>query len=140
LEVSNLADARKFYDGFLTLLGFRKVPVRDRFWMGYRKEDMAIWITSSRPRRAIHQRPHIPTNGARDPISEHVGFWIPSMKQLQRLEEELEAKGYKAVYSLDKVPTGSPFSRWPSWYVSCAWSDEDNNVLELYTLARRKTR
>jgi catechol 2,3-dioxygenase-like lactoylglutathione lyase family enzyme len=137
LEVSDLAAARRFYDGFLPLLGFTRVPLRGRFWIGYRKAQMAIWVTSSRPRRAVRRRPHVPTDGARDPISDHLGFWVPSLKLLQGLEKELTAKGYRAVYPLDKVPTGPPFSREPSWYVSCAYSDPDNNVLELYTMIER---
>ncbi|MHB8566797.1 MAG: hypothetical protein ACYC7D_00570 [Nitrososphaerales archaeon] len=47
-------------------------------------------------------------------------------------------KGFKPNYRFDRVPTGFPFLRGSSWYISNAWSDPDNNVLGLYTLIKRQ--
>jgi catechol 2,3-dioxygenase-like lactoylglutathione lyase family enzyme len=131
LEVSNLRRARKFYDLFLRELGFRRVAATGRYWVGYRRGPMQLWLTVSRPRVAQRRPPRIPTNGAKDPISDHLGFWVPSESQISAIEKRLIKKGYAPVYNLDRVKV------WGGrWYVSDAWKDPDNNVLELYTLRR----
>ncbi len=136
LGVSNVARAEKFYDEFFGLLGFRKVPIRNRHMIGYRKAHVAFWVNAFHPKRDGPLRPHIATTNGW--VSDHLGFWIPSVEQLKKLEQELIDRGFKPLYRLDREATGFPFSQEPSWYFSNAWSDPDNNVLELYTLTKRK--
>ena len=133
LEVTNLARARTFYDRVLPLLGFRRLPLSDAAWLGYRKRRMTLWITVSRPARTSRHAPHAPTNGATDPISDHLGFRVPSSKRVKEIEATLRGRGLTPVYGLDKVATTGK-----SWYVSCAFRDPDNNVVEIYTVASRR--
>jgi len=128
LEVSNLARARKFYDPFLREIGFRLIPITDRYWVGYRRGALNLWLTVSRPRIAVRRSPLVPTNGAKDPISDHLGFWVPSERQIAQIESRLIRQGLVPVYPIDRLKV------WGGrWYISDAWKDPDNNVLELYT-------
>jgi catechol 2,3-dioxygenase-like lactoylglutathione lyase family enzyme len=132
LEVSDLRRAGKFYDTILPVLGFHRRPETGRYWLGYHRGPMDIWVTVSRPRVASRMSPRIPTNGAKDPISDHLGFWVPSVSQIRRIERRLISRGLVPVYELDRVKVWGG-----QWYVSDAWMDPDHNVLELYTLTRR---
>ncbi len=132
LEVSNLDRARRFYDRFLPVLGFLRIPPDDPYWLGYRKGLMTIWITVSRPARVKRSRPHTPTDGVKDPISDHIAFHAPSPKRVAAIEMALRRRGYVPVYSTDKLAAHGP-----AWYASNAWKDPDNNVLEVYSLTRR---
>jgi catechol 2,3-dioxygenase-like lactoylglutathione lyase family enzyme len=131
LEVTNLGRARGFYDRFLPSLGFRRLPILDRAWLGYRKGRMTIWITVSRPRRTVRRAANVPTTGTNDPISDHLGFWVPTKELLRSLEKQLRSVPLTPVYATCRVPT-----RGNTWYVSNAWQDPDGNVLELYTVTR----
>jgi len=132
LEVTDLRRARRFYDRFLTVLGFPRIPSSDPYWLGYRRGRMTIWITVSRRRRITRKSPHVPTDGAKDPISDHIAFAAPSAKRVAELEAALRRKGLRPVYPTHKLRMAS------SWYTSSAWSDPDNNVLEVYAVTRRR--
>lgn len=133
VEVTSLARAQRFYDRLLPVLGFRRLRNGDSTWIGYRKGTLTLWLTVSRPRQAVRRRPTVPTTGATDPISDHIGFWVPDSKTIARLERRLLRLGLRPVYGLDRVATAGQ-----TWYVSDAWCDPDNNVLELYTVEKRK--
>jgi catechol 2,3-dioxygenase-like lactoylglutathione lyase family enzyme len=132
IEVSNLTRSRQFYDVIFPVLGFRRRPGTGRYWLGYRRGPMQVWLTVSRPSVSSKRRPRVPTNGAKDPISDHLGFWVPSVSQLGSIEKRLVARGLVPLYELDRVRVWGG-----QWYVSDAWIDPDNNVLELYTLTRK---
>ena len=128
LEVTNLVRARRFYDRFLSVLGFLRIPPDDPNWLGYRKEKTTIWITVGRPPRVTRKPPHVPTDGVKDPISDHIAFVTPSAKRVEDLEGGLRRRGFRPVYSTHRERMGS------SWYTSNAWKDPDNNVLEIYSV------
>jgi catechol 2,3-dioxygenase-like lactoylglutathione lyase family enzyme len=132
LEVSDLERARRFYDRFLPVLGFRRLPMTDAAWLGYRKGRMTLWFTVSRPRRTRLGRPHVPTTGATDPISNHLGFRVPHESQVLQIERALRRQDITPIYGFSKVPTAGS-----TWYVSAAWRDNDNNVFEVYAVTRR---
>ena len=132
LEVSDLERARRFHDRFLPALGFRRLPITDAAWLGYRKGRVTLWFTVSRPRRTRLGRPHVPTTGASDPISSHLGFRVPRAAQVRQIERALRRKGIAPVCGFSKVPTARS-----TWYVSAAWRDPDNNVFEAYAVDRR---
>lgn len=134
LEVSDLERSRQFYDAFLSTLGFQRIPHTTSLWVGYRKGRTRIWLTEEKPRRAVRKAPRIPTESGADWISDHIGFAVPTVRALAGLERELRKKRFKPVYGLDRQRidgfAGAPKR---SYYVSHAWRDPDNNVLELYT-------
>jgi catechol 2,3-dioxygenase-like lactoylglutathione lyase family enzyme len=132
IEVTDLPAARRFYDGFLPVLGFTRMQPVDPLWLGYRKGRMALWITASRPTRVRRGTPHVPKDGIEDPISDHLGFRSPSSKRVFELERALRRRGFKPVYS-----TAKQIAHGPTWYTSNAWRDHDNNVLEIYALTKR---
>jgi len=132
LEVTDLRRARRFYDRFLSVLGFPRIPPSDPYWLGYRKGRMTIWITVSRPRRVARKSPHVPTDGTKDPISDHIAFAAPSAKRVVELEVALRRKGFRPVYSTHQQQMAS------TWYTSNAWRDPDNNVLEIYAVTHRR--
>ena len=80
IEVTNLVKARRFYDGFLPVLGFKRVAPEDLFWLGYRKGRTTVWITASHPKRVARTTPHVPTDGLEDPISDHWGSVPPRQR------------------------------------------------------------
>lgn len=128
LEVSDLRRARRFYDEILPVLGFRRLSISDASWVGYRKGRMTLWLTVSRPRRARRGSPRVPTTGATDPISDHLGFRVQDSQTLISIERTLLEAGLKPIYRFDRVATVGR-----TWYVSDAWQDPDHNVIELYT-------
>lgn len=132
LEVRDLDRARAFYDAFLGTLGFLRLPRTGPFWLGYRKGQVTVWITAGSPPRAKRAGPHVPTTGAADPISDHLGFYVPTVRQLRGLGTRLRRAGFRPVYPLSRVPTAGR-----TWYVSSAWQDADHNVMELYTVIPR---
>jgi catechol 2,3-dioxygenase-like lactoylglutathione lyase family enzyme len=132
IEVSNLRVARRFCDRFLSVLGFTRIKQSDKFWLGYKKGPIALSITVSRPRRLRRSVPHVPTDGIRDPISDHLGFRAPSSRRVFALEKALRKKGFRPIYASTKQPT--PGS---TWYTSNPWKDLDNNVFEIYAITRR---
>ena len=132
IEVTDLARARRFYNKFLLVLGFRRISPGDPVWLGYRKGRTSLWVTVSHPKRVVRTTAHVPTDGIEDPISDHLGFRAPSSKRVSDLERALRDKGFKPVY-----PTSKQTAHGPTWYTSNAWSDPDNNVLEIYALTKR---
>jgi len=132
IEVTDLARARRFYDRFLPVLGFSRIRPISPSWLGYRKEAMSLWITVSHTKRVIRRSPHIPADGADDPISDHLGFRAPSSRMVADLESVLRGSGLEPLYSTgrEKVSGGK-------WYTSNAWIDPDYNVLEIYALTRK---
>ncbi len=132
LEVSDLRRSRRFYDRALPVLGFRPLPRSDAAWLGYRSPTLTLWLTASRPPRVRRQLPHIPTDGRTDPISEHLGFVVGTEAEVRSVERRLRRRGIPVVYGFDRTPTAGP-----SWYVSCAFRDPDNLVLEVYAVRRR---
>jgi catechol 2,3-dioxygenase-like lactoylglutathione lyase family enzyme len=132
IEVTNLARARRFYDRFLPILGFRPVVPADPVWLGYRKGRVSLWITVSHPKRVTRRTPHVPTDGIEDPISDHLGFRAPSSKRVGDIETALRRRGFKPVYATAKQQVHGP-----AWYTSNAWRDPDKNVLEIYALTQR---
>lgn len=132
LEVVDLERARGFHDRFLPVLGFARLPITDAAWLGYRKGRMTLWLTVSRPRRTRLERPHVPTTGATDPISNHLGFRVPTAAGVRRIERALRKRGIAPVYATSKVPTAGR-----TWYVSAAWRDPDQNVFEVYAVTHR---
>lgn len=137
IEVSDLDDAGKFYDAFLTTLGFRRIPHTTKLWVGYHKGRTSIWITEEKPRRAVRKAPRIPTETGADWISDHLGFSVPTVRALAALERRMRKKHLKPVYRMTRQRIdGFAGARKGTYYVSHAWRDSDNNVLELYTLTR----
>ncbi len=131
LEVRDLVRARRFYDRFLPVIGYRRLPITDGAWLGYRGGRTTLWITVSRPARVRRQLPHVPSTGQTDPISDHLGFRVPTGREVRRIEAALGRRGVKPVYATDAVATHR------SWYISCAFADPDRNVLEVYAVAPR---
>ena len=131
LEVTDFRRARRFYDRFLPVLGFLRVPPDDPYWLGYRKGRTTLWITVSHPRRVVRGTPHVPTDGVKDPISDHIAFAAPSSKRVRQIEVALRLRGFRPVYPTAKQKTQG------GWYTSNAWNDPDNNVLEIYAVTRR---
>jgi len=134
LEVGSLGRARRFYDRILPRLGFRRLPAGYPAWVGYRGGGMTLWLTESRPARVVRQPPHVPTDGKDDPISDHLGFRVGSGARVRQLEGALRRAGLRPVYGFDRLPQGS------SWYISCAFRDPDENVLEIYAVTPRRRR
>jgi catechol 2,3-dioxygenase-like lactoylglutathione lyase family enzyme len=133
IEVASLSRTRRFHDRFLSSIGFRRLPTLDSTWLGYRNGLMTLWFTVSRPRRTTKGIPHVPVDGTEDPISEHLAFRVSSPRRVRDIERALRRKGIAPVYGFDQVAT-----RGPTWYVSAAWRDPDNNVFEVYTVTRRR--
>jgi catechol 2,3-dioxygenase-like lactoylglutathione lyase family enzyme len=133
LEVRNLQRARRFHDRLLPVLGFRRLPITDAAWLGYRRGRTTLWFTVIRPHRTRLGRPHVPTTGTTDPISNHLGFRVPRATQVAQIEDAMRKRGIVPVYGFSKVPTAGR-----TWYVSAAWRDPDNNVFEVYTVSRRR--
>ena len=133
LEVRNLQRARRFHDRFLPVLGFHRLSITDAAWLGYRRGRTTLWFTVSQPRRTRIVRPHVPTTGTIDPISNHLGFRVPRATHVTHIENALRKRGIAPVYGFSKVPTAGRM-----WYVSAAWRDPDNNVFEVYTVTRRR--
>lgn len=129
LEVSDLLQAGRFYDRFLPVLGFLRIPPSDPHWLGYRKGGTALWITVGRPKRVVRRAPHVPVDGVTDPISDHIAFQAPSAKRVAEIEAAFRRRGYEPVYATSKQAT-----RGLGWYTSNAWNDPDNNVLEIYAV------
>jgi catechol 2,3-dioxygenase-like lactoylglutathione lyase family enzyme len=132
IEVESLARARQFHDRFLPVFGFRRLPSIDTGWLGYRSRALTLWFTATRPQRTVKGIPHVPVDGATDPISDHLAFHVTSMREIREIERFLRRKGISPVYGFDVVQTTGP-----TWYVSAAWRDPDNNVFEVYTVTRR---
>ncbi len=132
VEVADLKRARRFYDRFLSVLGFPRIPPDDPHWLGYRKGRTTIWVTVSRPQRVVRRSPRVPTDGVKDPISDHIAFAAPSATRVGQIEAALRHQGFRPVYPTSRQ--GSP----GGWYISNAWKDPDNNVLEIYAVTRRK--
>jgi catechol 2,3-dioxygenase-like lactoylglutathione lyase family enzyme len=133
IEVSSLARARRFYDRFLPILGFRRLPGAASNWLGYRKAGTSLWLTVSRPPRIRRKAPRVPTTGVNEPISEGIGFRAPSPKRVAELEVALRRVGLRPVYA-----TSQQAAHGPAWYTSNAWKDSDHNVLEIYSLSARR--
>ncbi len=108
------------------------MPDTGRYWLGYRKGRLAVWITVSRPARSRHASPHVPTDGRVDPISEHLAFAAPSAGRVFALEEALRRRGFRPVYATERQSTAGR-----SWYTSNAWTDPDHHVIEIYAVTRR---
>src|SRR5271169_66883 len=132
IEVLDLDKARDFYDRFLPVLGFRKIQPVTSAWLGYRKEKTTLWFTVSKRQRVKRDLPHVPADGADDPISDHIGFCADSSEQVEALETILRRNGLVPIYSTGKEKLSSR-----SFYTSNAWNDPDNNVLEIYALTSR---
>ncbi|MGI0130471.1 MAG: hypothetical protein ACREEC_10040, partial [Thermoplasmata archaeon] len=99
IEATSLGRARRFYGRFLAALGFTAVRPTGKFRPGYREGRMTIWITATHPPRLSRGTPHVPTDGIRDPISDHLGSHAPCSKRVYELEAVLRRTGFERVYS-----------------------------------------
>lgn len=135
LEVSQLERAVRFYQVLLGELGFRILPRTDPVWVGFRQGPTTIWLTESHPPRVARGPPRVPTSGAVDPISDHLGFRASSGKEVLAIERRLRRRGLRPVYATCRVPTAGS-----TWYVSNAWQDPDRNVMEVYASVPRRPR
>lgn len=132
IEVSDLGRARRFYDKFLPVIGFRDLGLNWPGWLGYRKGATYLWITASHPRRTRRRLPRVPPGDTAEIISDHLGFKARSPSQVRAIERALRAKGLKPVYTTDSIDMGKGAK-----YVSCAFQDSDHNVMEVYVLTKR---
>jgi catechol 2,3-dioxygenase-like lactoylglutathione lyase family enzyme len=135
IEVADLAAARRFYDAFLPMIGFRRHATGSPGWLRYRRGSITLWLTESHPPRVRRRRPRAPRTDEDDPISDHLAFSVRSGRAVQLVALALERKGLRPIYPVEWQPT-----RGGTWYVSAAWADPDRNVLEIYATPRRTGR
>lgn len=127
LKVTNLDRARRFYDRFLPVSGFPRLPSDVPWWLGNRKGRMALRITVSHTVRVTRSTPHIPTDGVKNPISDHFAFRAPSPERVTAMEKALRRRGFTPVSSTDRLTAHGR-----SWCASNTWKNPDDNVLEIY--------
>jgi catechol 2,3-dioxygenase-like lactoylglutathione lyase family enzyme len=126
IEVRDLARSSVFYDRFLGRLGFRRF-VREADYAGYQGGRLAVWVLQGRPER-VRRRP--PT-GEEEVVAEHLAFWVPSSDEVEAVQRDLERAELYPVFRAAERPEFRP------GYVSAAWADPDQTVLEVYTVPAR---
>lgn len=135
IEVSDLAAARRFYDAFLPVIGFRRVPTGSPRWLRYRRRTVTLWLTESHPPRVRRSAPKAPRTDEDDPISDHLAFRVRNGREVVLVQASLERRGLQPIYPFEWQPTAGR-----TWYVSAAWADPDRHVLEVYATFRRRGR
>jgi catechol 2,3-dioxygenase-like lactoylglutathione lyase family enzyme len=127
IESTDIVRAEAFYDVFLGRIGFRRF-VREPTYVGYTDGTLTFWVLHG---ARVHRDP--PT-GDEEVIADHLAFWLPSAKEVEAVQADLEhAEIYPTVRAAER-PEFRP------GYVSAIWVDPDGEVLELYSTGTRAAR
>jgi catechol 2,3-dioxygenase-like lactoylglutathione lyase family enzyme len=123
LEVSNIVKARRFYETALKTVGFR-VVLEDKDAIGLANERCSIWLATPQPRRVQKQ----PPDSNDFVVADHFAILVPDRQAVDKIVEALGVEGFKPLFPAESHPEFQP------GYYSASYCDDDNNVVEFYTV------
>jgi len=122
LEVSDLSEAKRFYETAFKSIGLR-VVLEDKDAFGMANENFSIWLATPESRRI--------QKGAPNPedfvVAEHFAVLVPDQQTVDMVVETLGRAGFKPFFAPEQHPEFQP------GYYSASYCDNDKNVVEFYT-------
>ena len=127
LEVSNVVEAKKFYEPVLRNIGF-EIILEDEGAVGLSNGLFSMWLGKPSSRRVQKKMP------SKDDfvIADHVALLVPDRKIVDQVAEVMERAGFKPLFPPEEHAEFQP------GYYSVSFCDPDNNVVEFYTIENRE--
>lgn len=125
LEVSNLAQAKGFYEPLLMQLGF-KIILADKDTVGMSNGAFAIWLNRVESKRVERK----PPTGEEFVVADHFALLVEDRETVNEVTEFMENAGFKPLLPPEEHP------EFTKGYYSTSFCDHDNNVIELYTIGK----
>ena len=127
LEISSLKKSLDFYGPLFKATGFRKVW-RAKEVAGFSNGDFMIFIGLSKPRRVVRKKP----SGNESIISDHLALRANGRNVVDTVSAALERAGFRPLFP------AAEHREFMAGYYAVSFCDPDNNVIEVYTVPRRK--
>jgi catechol 2,3-dioxygenase-like lactoylglutathione lyase family enzyme len=123
IEVSNLEEAKSFYNALAEALDLEKIYESGET-VGWGNDDFHIWATTSKKPRVKKG----PPSGEEEVVAEHLAIHVGSKKEVDSVDEVMRRKGFKPLFSPEALPQFTP------GYYAASYCDPDNYVIEIFTL------
>lgn len=128
VEVSNVAEARRFYEPVLKSIGF-KLILEEKDAVGLSNGSFAMFFGKPESPRVKRKAP----NEGEFVIADHIALLVPDRRTVDQVASLLKKAGFSPLFAPEEHPEFTPS------YYSASFSDPDNNVIEFYTTENRRT-
>jgi catechol 2,3-dioxygenase-like lactoylglutathione lyase family enzyme len=122
IEVTNLANSKKFYKTLLDCLDF-KVIMDTEDGTGFSNQSFQVWVGELRKPRVKRQAP----TGEEFVVADHLAILVQDKGAVDAVEREMKKNGFKALFPCEEHPEFVP------GYYAVSFCDPDNYVIEIYT-------
>ena len=122
IEVSNLANSKKFYRTLLDKLNF-KVIMDNKDTTGFSNQSFQVWVSELRRPRVKRQAP----TGEEFVVADHLAVLVQDKVMVDTVAREMKKNGYEALFPCEEHPEFMP------GYYAVSFCDPDNYVIEIYT-------
>ena len=121
IEVSSLAKSKKFYQTLFNGLGL-KTMMDTKDGVAFSNENFSIWVGELQKPRVRRAAP----TGEEFVVMDHLAILVQDQKAVDAIEEEMQKKGFKALFPCEEHPEFEPC------YYAVSFCDPDNYVIEIY--------
>ena len=126
-EVGTIKKSLKFWAPLFEVAGFKEIMGDDDF-VGFSNGSFELFLCRSKPRRVKRLAP----SGKEMVISDHVAFRVGKRGDVDAISHAMQGAGVTALFPPEEHRQFTP------GYYAASFSDPDNNVIEFYTVPRRK--
>ena len=125
IEVTNLAESKKFYQTMFNTLGFQ-VVMDDESAVGFSNGFFQVWLAKPQKARVERKSPV----GEEFMVADHLAILVQDRRTVDAVEEEMKKRGFEPLFPREEHPQFSP------GYYAVSFTDPDNYVVEVYTRPR----
>jgi len=122
IEVTNLANSKKFYQTMLSGLGFQIVMDNDNA-VGFSNQTFQIWLARPEKTRITRDSPI----GEEFIVAEHLAILVNDSQTVDAVEKEMKKTGFDPLFPSEEHP------EFCFGYYAASFTDPDNYVVEIYT-------
>lgn len=125
IEVSNLAESKKFYQTLLKELGFEMI-MDDENAAGFSNQNFQVWLAKPEKQRIKRGSPA----GEEFIVADHLAILVQDKGTVDVADGAMLKNGYKPLFPCEEHPEFCP------GYYAVSYCDPDNYVVEVYTRPR----
>ena len=122
IEVSSLANSKKFYSALLEGLGF-KVIMDEEDGVGFSNGSFQVWVSGSKKSRVKRGAP----TGEEFVVADHLAILVGDKAAVDGVDRRMKKNGYEALFPCEEHAQFEP------GYYAVSFCDPDNYVVEVYT-------
>jgi catechol 2,3-dioxygenase-like lactoylglutathione lyase family enzyme len=122
IEVTNLAESKKFYRAMFNTLGFQ-VVMDDESAVGFSNGFLQVWLAKPQKARVERKSPV----GEEFMVADHLAILVQDRRTVDAVEKEMKKHGFEPLFPCEEHPQFSP------GYYAVSFTAPDNYVVEIYT-------